>query len=414
MHQGPSEQRGVFVGPLYDLRVVDLTTSYAGPAATMYLADLGADVVKVERPGLGDEARAWGPPFIDGCSAWFASANRNKRSIVIDLKSTQGLAVLHTLIDGADVVIESLNPAKLARLGLDPASLRARVPRLIYCAMSGYGLDGPDRNLPGYDLAAQARSGLMSVTGARDGSPQRVSTALSDIVTGLCAALAICAAVTRQRRTGEGDLIDVSLLDSDLALMAPRLASFLAGEPEPAPSGGTDSVLAIYQTFDTADRPIAVAIGNDNTWRRFCAAAALPDVAADPALRDNAGRRAQRDRLTEIIGRRLVQRRAAEWLKVLAEAAVPSSLVQTLSEVVTDPHVEARGNIMPVPGHDGLYSVRSPFRLASIPEPLNERFPGAGAHTQHVLAEAGFSTNEIDKLVEAGAVQLARGGDALE
>ena len=299
--------RHTAAGPLEGVRVVDLTTSYAGPTASMYLADLGADVVKVERPGAGDEARGWGPPFGDGVSAWFASANRNKRSVVLNLGSAEGRDLLHSMIGQADVFMESMNPIKLERLGLEPAVLMARYPRLVYCAMSGYGLDGPDSRMPGYDLAAQARSGLMSVTGAKGGPPQRVSTALSDIVTGMSAALAISAALLRQRTDGTGDLVDVSLLDTDLALMAPRIAAFLAGEPEPAPSGGTDSVLAIYQPFQTADRPIVVAIGNDGMWQRFCAAVALPQLADDPALRDNAGRRAHRDRITELVASRLMR-----------------------------------------------------------------------------------------------------------
>ena len=393
------------LGPLAGLKVVDLTTSYAGPTASMYLADLGADVVKVERPGTGDDARAWGPPFVGSASAWFASANRNKRSAVFNLRDPEGLAALHTLIEGSDVFIESLNPVKLEQLGIDHASLRARHPRLIYCAMSGFGLDGPDHALPGYDLTAQARSGLMSVTGAAGGPPQRVSTALSDIVTGMCAALAVCAAVVRQRTDGVGDLIDVSLLDADLALMAPRIAAFLAGDPEPAPSGGSDSVLAVYQSFRTADRDLAIAIGNDAMWRRFCVAVGLTELGERPDLAHNAGRRAARAELIAAVGERLAERPAAEWQRVLADAGIPCALVQRLSEVVTDPHVVARGSLLPVPGSDGaLNGVRSPFRLASVPQPRNTRFPEPGEHTLDVLTEHGFDPEEIARLLARGAV----------
>jgi crotonobetainyl-CoA:carnitine CoA-transferase CaiB-like acyl-CoA transferase len=394
-------------GPLAGLRVVDMTTSYAGPTASMYLADLGADVIKVERPRQGDDARAWGPPFVDGTSAWFASANRNKRSVVVDLRCSEGLAVLRSLIASADVFLQNLNPAKLERLGMDPAELRKTNPRLIYCAMSGFGLDGPDRSLPGYDLAAQARSGLMSVTGAKGGDPQRVSTALSDIVTGMCAALAISAAAVRQQTSGVGDVIDVSLLDSDLALMAPRIAAFLAGEAEPAPSGGTDSVLAVYQPFETADRQLVIAIGNDLMWQRFCDAIGLHELAADPTLADNAGRRAARERITEAVTARIRTRTAAEWIDILGGVDVPCSLVQTLSEVVSDPQVKARESVLPVAGTDGLYSVRSPFRLASIPEPHNAPSPRLGAHTREVLQDIGLSDEHIDGLVERHAVEVA-------
>ncbi|WP_217631137.1 CaiB/BaiF CoA-transferase family protein [Modestobacter sp. DSM 44400] len=393
------------------MRVVDLSTSYAGPTASMYLADLGADVIKVERPGSGDDARHWGPPFVDGVSAWFASANRNKRSIVLDLRSDGGLRVLRRLIGDADVFIENLNPAKLEKLGISPAEAMARHPRLVFCAMSGLGLTGPDSHLPGYDLVAQARSGLMSVTGAAGGSPQRVSTALSDIVTGMSAALAVCAALVRQQATGFGDLIDVSLLDSDLALMAPRLASFLAGEPEPAPSGGTDSVLAVYQAFSTADRDIVIAVGNDVIWQRLCAALDLPALAADDRLRDNSGRRAHRRELVATLSAVLARGTAAHWLGLLERAGVPASLVQSLSEVSADPQVLARGAVLPVPGQGGaLNSIRSPFRLGSLPEPRNGRFPDLGEHTAEILTEHGFGAADVEQLLESGAVEAPRVG----
>ncbi|MCL3819385.1 CaiB/BaiF CoA transferase family protein [Aeromicrobium wangtongii] len=389
-------------GPLAGLRVVDMTTSYAGPTAAMYLADLGADVVKVERPS-GDDARSWGPPFVDDdTSAWFASANRNKRSVALDVSRPEGQDALRRLLAEADVFIQNVNPAKLRRLGIDGPTLREHFPRLVCCSLSGFGLDGPDAQLPGYDLVAQARSGLMSVTGAKGGRPQRVSTALSDIVTGMCATIAICAAVVRQRSTGEGDLVDVSLLDSDLALMAPRIASYLAGEPEPAPSGGTDSVLAVYQTFGAVDREIVVAIGNDIIWRRFCDAVGLPELADDPSLVGNAARRSQRDRLVEAISAVLATKPAAEWIALLSDASVPCALVQHLSEVVADSQVVARGSLLPVPGSASGVSVHSPFRLASIPVPRNDRFPALGEHTLGVLIEAGFTPDEADRLMADG------------
>lgn len=400
---------GAGAPPLQGLRVVDLSTSYAGPTASMYLADLGADVIKVERPERGDDARSWGPPFVSGASAWFASANRNKRSIAVDLRSPGGRATLLRLVAAADVLIESLNPTKLEQLDLAPKATCERYPHLIYCAMSGVGLTGPEAHLPGYDLVAQARSGLMSVTGADGGTPQRVSTALSDIVTGISAALAVCAAVVRQRSTSAGDLIDVSLLDSDLALMAPRIAAFLAGEAEPAPSSGTDSVLAVYQSFATADRDLVVAIGNEVIWRRFCDAVDLPELAVDHRLQSNAGRREHRPEVVSRVATVLASRPAREWLEVLHGAGVPASLVQGLSEVTTDAQVVARGAVLPVPGYDGeLNGVRSPFRLASVPEPRNERFPEPGEHSLEILRECGLTDQEVDDLLRSGAVEALR------
>jgi crotonobetainyl-CoA:carnitine CoA-transferase CaiB-like acyl-CoA transferase len=375
----------------------------------MYLADLGATVIKVERPGGGDDTRGWGPPFVDGTSAWFSSANRNKSSVVLNLRENQGRDVLHRLIQSADVFMQNMNPSKLARLGIDGESLRARQPRLVYCAMSGFGLNGPNSHLPGYDLVAQARSGLMSVTGEKGRAPQRVSTALSDVVTGMCAAVAVNAALVRQARLGVGDSIDVSLLDTDLAIMAPRVAAFQAGEPEPAPSGGTDSVLAVYQLFEAADRSIVIAIGNDTMWQRFCTVTGLSNLGTDPTLRDNAGRRDDRGRVTQQISAIIATRTAAEWLAALESANVPAALVQSLSEVVEDPQVVARGSLMEVPGSSGrLVTVRSPFRLASDPNPRNERFPELGADTLEVLRGIGYSAQEVSELARTGAIELGQ------
>jgi crotonobetainyl-CoA:carnitine CoA-transferase CaiB-like acyl-CoA transferase len=386
-----------------------MSSSYAGPTASMYLADLGAEVIKVERPGGGDDARSWGPPFVDDTSAWFASANRNKRSLVINLRTVGGDAALRRLVETADVFIENLTPSKLAPRGLDPQTLRTRHPRLVYCAMSGFGLTGPDSTLPGYDLVAQARSGLMSVTGAEGGMPQRVSTALSDIVTGMAAALAISAATVRQRETGEGDVIDVSLLDSDLALMAPRIAAFHAGGPEPAPIGCTDSVLAIYQPFATADQEIVIAIGNDAIWQRFCTAMELPELAADQRLQDNAGRHAHRAVLVQAVQDRLYKDTAARWLDQLTQAGVPCAPVQSLGQVVADKQVLARGALLPTTEEaPGLVGVRSPFRLASVPEPRSDPAPAVGADTVAVLREIGLSEEDIAGLTAQGAVEPVR------
>jgi crotonobetainyl-CoA:carnitine CoA-transferase CaiB-like acyl-CoA transferase len=393
------------VGPLAGVKVIDMTTSYAGPTAAMYLADLGADVIKVERPGTGDDTRGWGPPFVDGVSAWFASANRKKRSVAVDLRAPHGMAVLHRLLADADVFLENMKPSKLAALGIDHATLSARYPRLVYCALSGFGLDGPDAALAGYDLVAQARSGLMSVTGAAGGPPQRVSTALSDVVTGICAALGVSAALVRQREHGIGDLVDVSLLDTDLAIMAPRIAAYLAGEPEPAPSGGTDSVLAVYQVFPTKDRDIVIAIGNDSLWRRFCVLIGRGDLSADDRLADNAGRRANRAWLTEVIGQCLVTRTAAEWIEQLDAAGIPCSAVRSLSEVVRDPQVRARGSLIPLTSPGGpLTGLHAPFRLGSMAEGGQPAVPALAEHTVEVLLEHGYSMQEIGELVDSGSV----------
>lgn len=390
---------------LSGVRVLDLTTSYAGPTAGMYLADLGAHVVKVERPG-GDDARAWGPPFRGGVSAWFASANRGKRSIVLDLKNPAGREALDALLSVADVLLVNVTPAKLAGLGLDPDTVRAQHPRVVYCVISGFGIDGPDAAAPGYDLVAQARSGVMSVTGAAGGPPQRVSTALTDIVAGMNAALGISAALVRQQREGVGELVEVSLLESAIALMAPRIASFLAGEPEPAPSGATDSVLAVYQSFRAADRDIAVAVGNDRLWQRLCELIGRADLAGDPRLADNAGRRLHRAEIVAAVQEQLRHRTAAEWKDALDAIGVPCAVVQSLSEVVADPQVVARDTIFPLRGSDDLFGIRSPARVGS--GDVDSRVPALGAHTDAVLADAGIDHETRVRWEAAGAFGPAK------
>lgn len=396
-------RQGADGGPLAGVRVVDASTSYAGPTATMYLGDLGADVIKVERPGTGDDARLWGPPFLEGTSAWFASANRNKRSMVLDLRSCAAADAFQRLLGSADVLVTNLNPAKLTRHGVAPAQVRVRHPRLVLCTVSGFGLSGPDAALAGYDLIAQARSGLMSVTGPAGGLPERVSTALSDIAAGLVAATGVLAALLRRATTGDGDVVDVSLLDTDLALMAPRIAAYLAGGPEPAPSGGTDSVLAIYQPLPTADRPIVVAVGNDAIWRRLCDALSLPHLAADTRLADNAGRRTHRAEVLAAVSAALVTAPAQQWLDVLARAGVPAAAISSLSEVLADPQVVAREAVRAVPGID-LPLVAAPWRLGSRPAVRSTRPPRLGEHTESVLRELGYAGEDLDRLVADGAV----------
>jgi crotonobetainyl-CoA:carnitine CoA-transferase CaiB-like acyl-CoA transferase len=394
--------------PLDGVRVIDISTSYAAPVAAMYLADLGADVIKVERPVVGDDTRHWGPPFSNGESAWFLSANRDKQSLCLDISSPAGHDVLIRMLEDADVFIENINPGKLERLGLDPADLTARFPKLIYCSISGYGLTGPDRELPGYDLIAQAGSGLMSVTGARGGLPQRMSTALSDVAAGTQAALAVCAALVRQQRTGEGEIVDVSLLEADLALLAPRIASYLMGAPEPEPCDATDSVLTVYQVFSTSDRPIVVAVGNDRMWVRFCQAIGLPDLADDERLRTNEGRVEHRETILPAISEALRTRPSQEWLDVLGELGVPCARIASLSEVVDSPQVKARGAIVrsthPVAGPTGL--VTSPWRLGSLDRTCIRPAPALGEHGREVLLGSGLTAEEIDRLVADDVVWL--------
>ena len=284
-------------GPLDGVRVIDISSSYAAPTTSMYLADMGADVIKIE-PVRGDDARGWGPPFLNGEAAWFLSVNRNKRSLCLDIRSDKGKEVLFSLLATADVFIENINPVKLDKHGLGLAGLQERFPQLVICAFSGFGLTGPD------SCAARLRPHRPGPVGTherhgRRWSPQRVSTALSDVAAGTVAAFAVASALVKQQQTGVGEVVDVALLEADLAFMSPRIASFLAGDPNPVPCEGRDSVVAIYQSMRTADRPIVVAIGNDGHWQRSCAALGIEHLAERPDLATNAGRRAKRD---EVVG----------------------------------------------------------------------------------------------------------------
>lgn len=394
-------------GPLAGVKVVDISSSYAAPTTSMYLADMGADVVKIE-PIRGDDARGWGPPFVNGEAAWFLSVNRNKRSLCLDLRHEQGREVLFRLLESADVFIENLNPAKLEKHGLGLTALQERFPQLVICALSGFGLDGPDAALPGYDIIAQARSGLMSVTGV-DNVPQRVSTALSDVAAGTVAAFAVAAALVRQQTTGQGEIVDISLLEADLAFMAPRIAGFLAGGEEPRPCGGTDSVVAVYQPFATADRPVVVALGNDRLWHRACRALGMDHLADDDGLATNAQRRGRRDEVVEAFAAVLVDMPADDVLKTLQEVGVPCAPINYLSEVVTDPQVVARRAIVeqhhPVAG--SFPTVAAPWRLGSSSsrEPRTPA-PLLGQHGSEILTEAGIETTMMEQLVQEGVVWL--------
>ncbi|MEU4453066.1 CoA transferase [Nocardioides sp. NPDC023903] len=393
-------------GPLDGVRVVDIASSYAAPTMSMYLGDMGADVVKIEPP-RGDDARGWGPPFLNGEAAWFLSVNRNKRSLCVDIRDEEGREVLFKLLETADVFVENLNPAKLEKHGLGLDELRRRFPHLVICAFSGFGLDGPDAALPGYDLIAQARSGLMSVTGV-DGVPQRVSTALSDVAAGTVGAFAVAAALVRQQRTGVGEIVDVSLLEADLAFMSPRVASFLAGDPEPSPCAGTDSVVAIYQSMRTADRPIVVAIGNDRHWQRSCAALGLAHLAEREDLATNAGRRAKREEVVGAFQERFETMPSDEALKVLQDVGVPCAPIKSLSEVVSDPQVQARRSIVdyehPVAGV--FRGVGAPWRLSTDPEDRQARLPAPmrGEHGRDILNDIGLASEDIARLKESQVV----------
>ncbi len=331
-------------------RVLDLTTSIAGPYSTLLLADLGATVVKVERPGRGDDARAWGPPFLDGQSLWFLSVNRNKQSIALDYTSEDGRAALYELVGQADVVVVNQVARSQAKLGIDATTLRGLNPRLVHVSITGFGLTGEASERPCYDLIAEGFSGVMDLTGEAGLDAQKVGTPAADLLAGSDAALAVMAALLQRARTGKGMAVDVSMLESMTRFMTPRLVTYLGSGELPRRSGGKDSVIAIYQTFETADQPLTLGLGNDAIWERFCDATGLADLRADARFADNAGRREWRDHIVARIQQALLEQSCAHWLALFEKHRIPSGPINRLDQVACDPTLLERGL---------LYSVRS-------------------------------------------------------
>ena len=334
-------------GPGLDLLdgvvVLDLTTSVAGPYAGQLLGDLGATVIKIERPGAGDDCRAWGPPFLDGESLWFVSVNRNKQSVTLDTASAAGRQVLLRMVAKADIVLVNVVARVQRKLGIDHATLAAVKRDLIHVSITGFGLDGDRADLPCYDLIAEGYSGVMDMTGAPDGAPQKVGTPAADLLAGEDAALAAVAAIVRKQRTGQGAAIDVALVESMTRFMAPRLVPYLGSGAPMRRSGGTDSVIAIYQVFETADDPITLGLGNDGIWRRFWAAVGAPERAEEPAHDSNAARRTDRARIVEDIAARLKARGRDEWLALFQAARVPAGPIYRLDEIGEDAALRRRG-----------------------------------------------------------------------
>ncbi|HEX6066347.1 MAG TPA: CoA transferase, partial [Longimicrobiales bacterium] len=330
--------------PLGDVTVLDLSRVLAGPYCTMILGDLGADVIKVEHPD-GDETRRWGPPFIQGESAYYLSVNRNKRSLTADLRTPADRALIERIAGTADVLVENFLPGALDRLGLSLARLREANPRLITLSISGMGVTGPDRDLPGYDFIVQARGGLMSITGPQDGPPSKVGVAIVDLTTGMMAANAILAALYARERTGQGQHIDISLLETQVSWLANVGTAALLTGNEPARHGNAHPTIVPYQIFEAADGAVAIGVGNDAQWQRMCEAIGALDLRADPRYAGNAERVRHRAELTGLLSERLRGFTRADCVARLRAARVPVSEVRTVREVLADPQVIERGMI---------------------------------------------------------------------
>lgn len=405
-------------GPLSHVRVLDLSRVLAGPWAGQNLADLGAEVIKVERPKVGDDSRAFGPPWVKDRegrdtkdSAYFTSANRGKKSVTVNLAVPAGQALVRDLAQKSDVLIENYKFGDLARYGLGYADLAKLNPRLIYCSVTGFGQTGPQREHPGYDFMIQGMGGMMSVTGEPDGAPgggpQRAGVPVADIITGMYASIAICAALASRAETGKGQHLDLALLDSQIALLAYQNTNYFATGTPPRRIGNLHPNIVPYQPFKTSDGDVILACGNDNLYRKFCDAAGCGELAADPRFATNAKRVENRAELTRLLQAVFSGRTTREWVALLEAAGVPNGPINNVAQVFEEPQVKARGIRLKLdhPAAGALDSVASPMRFSGTPLSFERAPPLLGQHTDEVLRELlGKTDAELAQLRVDGVV----------
>jgi formyl-CoA transferase len=395
--------------PLEGLKVLDLSRVLAGPWCTQLLADLGAEVIKVEKPGTGDDTRHWGPPWFgqgdQRVAAYFLSCNRGKRSAAIDFAQADGAALVRRLAQDADVVVENFKVGALAKFGLDPESLRAANPRLIYASITGFGQDGPYADRAGYDFIIQGMGGMMSVTGLPDGEPgggpMRAGVAIADLFTGMYTCVAILAALHHRDKSGEGAHIDMALFDTQLAVMANQASNALVSGKDPPRQGNTHPNIVPYQPFDAADQPIIIAIGNDRQFARLAEICGHPEWATDERFASNGERVANRAKIVPMIGETIEMKPAAEWLEQLEAAGIPAGPINRLSQALADVQAQHRRMVRSIAG---VPQVGSPVRMDGERADSDLPPPTLGEHTADVLAALGLSSAEVERLRAAKVV----------
>jgi crotonobetainyl-CoA:carnitine CoA-transferase CaiB-like acyl-CoA transferase len=397
-------------GPLTGIKVFDLTRVLAGPTCVQMLADLGADVVKIEKPGSGDDTRGFAPPFMPGTkeSAYFVGVNRNKRSVTLDISKPEGQAVALELVAQSDILCENFKVGALAKYGLGYEQLRGRFPRLVYCSITGFGQTGPYAPRPGYDSLIQAMGGVMSLTGDPDGQPQKVGIPLADLFAGLYGCIGVLAALRHRDATGEGQQIDIGMLDTHVAWLANQGMNYLATGENPPRLGNQHPNIVPYQVFATADGFMVLSVGNDPTFKRFCENFGLEHLLADDRFATNAARVQNRQLVTGTLAPVIATKPTAEWVSRLEALKIGCGPINTLKEVFADPHVQARGVVVQMPhaaSPDGVQVVANPVRLSATPAQYRLPPPILGQHTDEILRERlGYDDSRLDTLRENGII----------
>ncbi|MGH7331481.1 MAG: CaiB/BaiF CoA transferase family protein, partial [Candidatus Rokuibacteriota bacterium] len=383
---GRSVRRSPSAPPLTGVRVIDLTRVLAGPFCSMMLGDMGAEVIKVEEPGKGDDTRSW-PPFVGGEATYFMAVNRNKKSITLNLKAGEGQAILRTLVAKSDVLLENFRPGTMEKLGFGYATLADLNPRLVYCSISGFGESGPEAGRAGYDLVVQAESGLMDITGFADGPPVKVGTSIADLVAGMSAAHGVVLALLARGRTRRGQKVEISMLDAMAALLTYQAGIYFATGQRPTRRGNAHPSIVPYEVFTASDGFVALGVANDSLWQRCCTALQRPDLITDPLYDTVAKRVENRDVLIPLLNEIMVACPAAEWLERFERAGVPAGRIKSVPEVCESPHLRARGMIATLPhSAAGQVTVMGvPVQLHSTPGGLRQAPPRLGEHTDEVL-----------------------------
>lgn len=384
------------------IRIVDFTKALAGPYCTMHLADMGAEVIKIEMPGTGDDSRGWGPPFIDGEAAYFLSINRNKKSITLNLKDERAKEIALKLIEKSDIVVESNRPGVMKKLGLDYERVKEINTGVIYCSISGFGQTGPYKERPGFDQVIQGYGGIMGLTGEAGGPPIKVGIAVTDIATGMFAAMGILMALYYREKTGKGQYIDASMLDGQISWLTYQGGRYLASGEIPQRIGSAHPLIVPYQDFEASDGFINIAAGNDNLWRKFCEVTGLQDIVDNPKFATNPKRVENREEVVGIISKVIATKTIEEWLDILNNAGIPCGPIYTVDRVFADQHVLAREMLVEVdhPKCGKIKVTGSPVKFSETPAEVVTAPPSLGQHNEEILLGLGYSSADIEELIE--------------